>query len=699
MNDEPTRESTARTSVRVTRPGTRGAAQAPDPARLRDEFEPAEVVRGTKPGSPYVRLTWRSGKAFRRAGPGRLIATEELLQPKGAFGRRLAAIRRFLLGAPLSTSRLAHERLTKVKALAVFSSDAISSSAYATEEILIVLLLAGSTALHYSIPIGLAIACLLAIVVFSYRQTVHAYPHGGGSYSVAKENLGTYAGLTAAAALMMAYVLTVAVSIAAGAAAVISAAPGLEPYRVWLAVGFIIFMTLANLRGIRESGTIFAVPTYLFIVSFGAMIIVGIAKLALGDFEGADLGHSIQPPAIAATQGVSLLLILRAFSQGSAALTGTEAISNGVPAFKPDESRNAAATLAWMGATLGFFFLGVTFLAYRLGIVPSTDETVVSQIARNVFGTSFLYYLVQAATTLILILAANTAYADFPRLASILSRDGFMPHQFAFRGERLAFSNGIVTLGLLSIMLIVAFHGEAHNLIPLYALGVFLAFTFSQSGMVRRWWRLREAGWRRSMAINALGAITTALVVLVVLLTKFLEGAWVVLLLVAAIVWLFAKINEHYRHVARQMQVRDSDEPLPHPHIGKVIVPVGAVNRAVIRTMSFARSLSTDVTAVHIETDEEELARFRRDWDEFLPDQPVVIIDSPYRSFTEPLIAYLDAVDPRDADRPLTVVLPDFVTRHWWQWLLHNQTSLRLKAYLLFRPDTVVVDVPQRLLR
>ncbi len=696
VNDAPGADpATERRVIRLPRsaPVTARAGSA----RLASEFETRQIVSGAKPGSPYVRLTWRYGKSFRRAGAGRLIATEELLRPRGAFARGLAVVRRFALGAPLSTDRLEHERLSKFKALAVFSSDAISSSAYATEEILLALLLAGSGVLEHAIPIALGIAALLAVVIFSYRQTVRAYPNGGGSYIVARENLGVMPGLVAASALMLDYVLTVAVSIAAGVAAILSAVPGLEAWRVELSLLFVALIALGNLRGIRESGSIFAAPTYLFILSFGSMIVVGLVKLAFAAFSGASLTSALPPQTIAeAQQPLTLFLLLRAFSSGSAALTGVEAISNGVPAFKPNESKNAATTLLWMGVTLGFFFLGVTFLANRLGIVPAGDQTVISQIAHAVFGSSFFYYAVQSTTAMILVLAANTSFADFPRLASILAHDGFLPHQFTFRGERLAFSNGIVVLGLLAALLIVVFGGQTHRLIPLYAVGVFLAFTLSQSGMVVRWWRNRARGWQRGLAINGVGAVATGVVLLVIIATKFTHGAWMVVALIPVLVASFAAVSRHYQHVADQLVIPPLPEAVERPRIGRVVVPVGGVNLATARTISYARSLSDDVTAVHVADDTDDgSARFREEWQRHIGDCPLVVIDSPYRSFTEPLIAYLDAVDQGDPERPLTVVIPEFTPRRWWQFLLHNQTSLRLKAYLLFRPNTIVISAPQ----
>ncbi|MGH8058241.1 MAG: APC family permease, partial [Candidatus Entotheonellia bacterium] len=485
-------------------------------------------------------------------------------------------LKHLLLGSPMPTYRIRHERLSKVLGLAVFSSDNLSSVAYATEEILLVLIVAGTVALSVSWPIGLAIVALLAIVASSYYQTIHAYPSGGGAYIVAKDNLGTSAGLIAGAALLIDYVLTVAVSIAAGVAAITSAVPALFTHRVALGLLCVLVVTLVNLRGVRESGKIFAIPTYCFIASFVVLIATGLITYIRSG--AAAPGGEMPVPAL---EPLTAFLVLRAFASGCAALTGVEAISNGVQAFKPPEARNASLTLVWMAVILGSFFIGITFLANHFGVTPKEAETVVSQLARRVFGEGVFYYLVQAATAAILILAANTSYADFPRLASLLARDGFLPRQMANLGDRLVFSNGILLLGVLAGVLIMLFGGETHALIPLYAVGVFLSFTLSQAGMVKRWASQRHRGWRRGIAINSVGACATAAVLGVITMTKFTHGAWIVVMLLPTLVLVFHKIQQHYRLVAAQITLQEgwsSHERSSHT----VIVPISGLYRQVI---------------------------------------------------------------------------------------------------------------------
>jgi amino acid transporter len=592
---------------------------------------------------------------------------------------------------PLAQAR--HERLRKRVALAVFSSDALSSVAYATEEILLILVLASTTALHFSVPISLAITGLLAIVAISYQQTIHAYPSGGGSYIVARENLGAVPGLVAAAALLVDYVLTVSVSVAAGVAAVTSAFPGLSPYKVALGVGCVAAIALANIRGVRESGRIFAVPTYFFIVSFGVMIAEGFVRLATGSLP------RTAPPVLPATEALTWFLVLRAFSSGCTAMTGTEAISNGIPAFRAPESRNAAITLGWMAVILGTFFVGLTVLADRLAIVPLAEETVVSQIARRLHGTGLFYYAIQAATALILVLAANTSFADFPRLSSLLARDRYVPRQFANLGERLVFSNGIMVLGTMAAILLVIFGGETHALIPLYAVGVFISFTLSQSGMVRRWWRLRDSGWRRRALINGIGAVATGLVALVIAVTKFTHGAWIVVLVIPALVGGFLAMRRHYDDVAEQLSLEGLAGPPELRHT--VLIIVGDLHRGVVRAVQYAKTLATGaaVRAVFVETDPAKTAKLEEKWARWGLGVPLVILNSPYRSLLRPLVEYLDALQSLGDDHMVTVVIPEFLPSKWWQHVLHNQTALLIKGTLLFRKNTVVVDVPYLLKR
>ncbi len=656
--------------------------------------------QGAKPGTRYVRVAAAEERPLRRTGALRWEATLVAEKPRSRLGRGWAATRRFLFGQPLASSRAIHERLGKAKALAVFASDALSSSAYATEEILLVLVLAGTAHLDVALPIAAAIAILLITVVISYQQTIRAYPHGGGSYSVSSDNLGMWPGLVAAASLLTDYILTVAVSISAGVLAIISAVPELASARVELALGALAFIALGNLRGIRESGSIFAAPAYLFMFGFAGMIAVGVLRLAFGDVPGS-LTQSTPPREVAeVTQAFTLFLILRAFSSGAVALTGVEAVANGVQAFKPPEARNAAITMRWMGGILGVFFVGSAFLAVRFGAVPIEGESVISQIGRTAFGgENAAYYYLQATTALILVLAANTAYADFPRLASILARDGFMPHQFAFRGDRLAFSNGIIVLTVIVGALLVIFEADTHKLIPLYAIGVFISFTLSQTGMVVHWRKLRESGWRRSMLINGLGAVATGIVTLIVAFTKFTHGAWVVLILIPAFVFVLYQIRRYYQNVREELAVADGalSTVMSLPPDRPVIVPVGEYNRAVARALAYARAISTNVTAVHVATDEEEdVAAVEERWQLHVPDVPLVILESPYRSFQAPFMAFIDSLVIPD-NVPLTIVVPEFVPARWWQLFLHNQTALRLLGALRSRPNTVVVDVTHQI--
>ena len=672
---------------------------------LEQDIELREVRYGQASHGPYLRVVPRQ-RRFTQVAPGYLQATPLASLPADALGRYLAGVKRAIIGSPFATSQAIHERLTKVKALAIFSSDVLSSAAYATEEILIILLLAGSGALHYALPIAGMITVVLTIVVISYRQTIKAYPGGGGSYIVASENLGRRPGLLAAAALMVDYNLTAAVSVAAGVAAITSAAPGLYDFRVPLGVTVVALMAVGNLRGIRESGTIFAAPTYYFILAFSAMIVVGVIKVAVGDAPGSLLHAAPPQEAVAGAQGLTVFLVLRAFASGGVALSGTEAVSNGVPAFKPPESRNARITMAWMGLILGFLFLGVTFLSSRYGLVPTEKETLVSQLGREVFGENVLYYGYQVATALILLLAANTSFADFPRLSAILAKDGFMPRHYSFKGDRLNFSHGIVDHAIIASVLIIVFQGDVTRLIPLYAIGVFLAFTLSQAGMVRHWWRLREAGWRTSMAINGVGAAATAVVTLIIAGTKFTHGAWISILLMLALILLLTLIRHHYDWFNRAVQAEEvapppgipATAPGDRPPTGEhIIVPVDAINKMSLAAIAFVRDLSGRATAVHVTDDREEAEELRARWEKTISDVRLLVIESPYRAFVAPMVAYVGSLQRSEPDVPIAVVLPRFVPRHWWERLLHNQDVLRLKPYLRKRPGVRVIDFPYQL--
>ncbi|HXH05091.1 MAG TPA: APC family permease [Vicinamibacterales bacterium] len=606
----------------------------------------------------------------------------------------LSQAKRLIVGEPIP-SHLAHrERLTRVTGLAVLSSDPLSSVAYATEEILRVLVLAGAGALALSIPIAVVIAAILVVVVFSYRQTIHAYPSGGGAYIVAKDNLGELPALVAAAALLIDYVLTVAVSIAAGVAAITSAFPQWHINRVELALGLVLLLMLGNLRGIRESGRIFSVPTYFFVGSLLALIAAGIWRALAGAAEPVAAIDPIQ----VGGRPLTLFLLLTAFSNGCAAMTGVEAVSNGVPAFKPPEAKNAAATLLTMAVLSITLFLGITLLAQVYGVVPSRSETVVSQIARAVFGgRGAPYFAVQAATMLILVFAANTAYADFPRLAAILARDRYLPRQLMNQGDRLAFSNGILGLSVFAGVLLVSYGGDTHSLIPLYMIGVFVSFTLSQAGMVVHWRRRGGPGWRTSAAVNGLGAIVTAVVLAVVAVTKTREGAWIVLLLIPLHVSFFRASRRHYDEVAAQLALgEDAGSVRRH---NTVIVPISGVHRAVLQALEYARTLSPDVRAVYVDIDPITTDRLRRDWARWGQGVPLVVLDSPYRSLMEPLLDYIEQVQAERQGGFLTVVIPEFVPARWWHHLFHNQRALLIKGALLFKPNTVVTSVPYHLTR
>lgn len=606
-----------------------------------------------------------------------------------AEGGAYSSFKRLFLGRPIPTHLAHHERLSRVTGLAVLSSDALSSVAYATEEILRVLVVGGLGALTFGTPIAMLIATLLAIVAFSYRQTIHAYPNGGGAYIVSKDNLGINAALVAAAALLIDYTLTVAVSIAAGVAAVTSAFPSWHVNRVELSLGFLVVLAVGNLRGIRESGRIFSVPTYFFIVMVLLLEAVGIWRYLSGTI------HPIQTvnPLPLGNSAIGVFALLTAFSNGCTAMTGVEAVSNGVPAFRPPESKNAAQTLIAMAVLAIAMFVGITLLATAYHVIPSETETVISQIARGTFGgRGGLYLAVQAATMLILVLAANTAYSDFPRLGSIVARDGFLPRQFSNQGDRLAFSNGIFALSFFAGLLLVLFGGDTHALIPLYMIGVFISFTLSQFGMVLHWRRLREPGWIASAVINGVGAIATFVVLCIVAMTKALEGAWIIILLIPILVALFKATGRHYQHVADQLSLTNwKGETRQH---STVLVPIGGVHRAVLQAVAYARSLSEDVRALYVDTDTAGTERVRDDWKKWGGGTKLEVLASPYRSLMEPLLEYIDQLQAENPRDYVTVILPEFVPAQWWQHLLHNQRALLIKGALLFRPRVVVTSVP-----
>jgi amino acid transporter len=603
-------------------------------------------------------------------------------------------LRHFFIGPPLPTQRLATERLNKVRALAAFSPDALSSIAYANQEIFLGLVVAGAAGLHYAWPIGIAIVVLLGVLALSYYQVVHAYPNGGGSYTVARENLGALPGLIAAAALLIDYVLTAAVSLTAGVAALASAFPALWAYRVEIALVLLVIILLANLRGLRETGTLMAVPVYFFLITYLPMLAIGVVK-AIG--SGPIPFEATAPSPLVA---VTPLLILHTFAAGCTALTGIEAISNGVPAFKPPETRNAGITLIVMALLMGLLFLGSIGLTQYLGIVAGPDETILSALARQILGTSLPYYIIQIATLLILAVAANTSFAGFPRLASILAQDGYLPHQFSQLGDRLVFSNGMVALAGLTGFLIIVFSGDSHTLIPLFAVGVFVAFTLSQAGMVRHWLKQRGRAWQTKALINGLGTVTTLVTLLVVGVSKFIEGAWIVVLLIPVFVVTFRTIHRHYQEVGRELTLHGlppSLKPLVPP---RVVLPISGVHRGVLQALRYARSISDNVTAVYVEVNPPATEQVRREWDMWAPDVPLVVVQSPYRSMIGPLLEFLEKTDREHNDgQYATVVLPEFIPARRWQYLLHNQTAWLLKLALVyqrrrFRHPRVIVDVP-----
>ena len=703
---------------------------------LAPEPEP-HPFRGVYPGDRTVRLRRPRVEGVRRveAGVYEIVSEPDTTSRLVRTWRRL---RRTLIGRPIRSEHEAHERLSNPMALAVFGADNISSSAYATEEIMRVLFLAGTAALAWTMPLGLAIVALLAIVVTSYQQTIRAYPKGGGSYIVSSDNLGIVAGLIAGCSIQVGYILTVAVSVSAGVAALTSAFPALYDNRVLIAIGAVTVMAWGNLRGIRESGTLFAAPAYLYLASVLGIIAYGLFRYATGDVP---VYTPPTPDAAAAhaaggAQALTVFLILRAFTSGAVGLTGTEAIADGVSAFRRPEDRNARITLVAMATCFATVFLGISFLARWLQIVPDPNEveTVNSQVTRVLVGVGPVYYVVQFATALLLVLAANTAFADFPRLAYFLARDKFLPNQFTFRGERLAFSNGIIILAVVAAALIFLFRGSVTALIPLYAVGVFVGFTLSQAALARRWWRRREPGWRWRFAVNATGATVTTVVAVVAAVTRFTQGAWVVLVLVPALVVILLAIRRHYHHVADQLSV-DADDLAAFragvltAYHHYVLIPVADLNRATLRAIDYARSLTgacdttgavdaaelaepakngavaakggrqVHVQAVHVTDDADAAEALRERWERLDPGVELVILEAPYRALVGPLLRFIDAVERRHQDGTsiVTVLLPEFIPAHWWEHLLHTHTALQLKGALLFRRRTAVTSVPYHL--
>ncbi|WP_295619797.1 APC family permease [Chamaesiphon sp. GL140_3_metabinner_50] len=605
----------------------------------------------------------------------------------------LSGLKRLLVGKSLPTSAHAEERLSNAAALAVLSSDALSSVAYATEEILLVLVAAGSSALGNSIPIATVIMLLLGIVILSYSQTIKAYPNGGGSYIVARENLGLFSGLVAGGSLMIDYILTVTVSVSAGTAALTSAIPGLKPHTVLLCLIFMFLIMLVNLRGVKESGNILMVPTYSFIVGIFLLIGVGLYQQASGNIPAEVVTN------LPVKEPLTLFFLLRAFSAGCSALTGVEAISDGVLAFKPPEWKNARLTLIYLGVILGIMFIGITYLANIYHLIPVEGETAVSQLGRRILGNGIPYYFLQVSTLLILLLAANTSYADFPRLCYFLARDGFLPRQLSILGDRLVYSNGIIFLSATAAVLVMIFKGDVNSIIPLYAVGVFTSFTLSQAGMVVRWYRLKTAGWQLSALLNGVGALATLVVLSVIVLTKFVAGAWVVVVAIPLLVWIFLSINKHYKYVAERLSINDLAPRgyIPRPRTEKVthpaIVIVGHLNRGTVEALEYARSIADEIIAVHVDIGSTDREKLNRRWAELESDIHLEIIDSPFRSLIEPIVDFITSYEQQHPDVLSTIIIPAFVTKNWWEGLLHNQTTLFLKAALLGKRSRVVTTV------
>jgi amino acid transporter len=620
--------------------------------------------------------------------------------------------RDYLIGKPLMSAEAPHQTIGKFLGLAVFSSDALSSVAYAPQELITILSVAGISAFHLSIPLAIAICVLLAILILSYEQTIHAYPDGGGSYIVARDNLGEIPAETAGAALLTDYILTVAVSISSGVAQLVSAYPNLYQYRIIISVGLVLFVMLINLRGVKESGIAFAIPTYYFLIMMFATLIYGFVRLfthslgqvSLPPTDLMAMQHTLEP--------ITLFLILKAFSSGTTALTGVEAISNGITVFKEPRSKNAGNTLVIMAFILGSTLLGITYLANYIGALPSEEETVISQLARTIFQNgSILYIAVIFATTVILIMAANTAFADFPRLSAIAAKDGFLPRQLNYKGSRLVFSRGIVTLAFVASVLIVVFKASVSKLIPLYAIGVFLSFTLSQAGMAHRWWKSGhlkpgqsivergstltfDKGWQFKMLVNGFGSICTGIVTVVFAITKFKDGAWVVVFLTPTLIAIFSAIHHHYKQIANRLTL---DDYVPQSRVAhqRVIMPISGVHQGTLAALRYAKTLSDDITAVHISSDAAETKKVQEKWELWGDGFRLVVLDSPYRLFLEPLLTYIDELDKqKQPNEVISIVVPQFVQKHWYTNFLHTRTADALRNALLYRKDIIIMEVP-----
>lgn len=675
------------------------AEQRPDGLKSSEFMRKLNTRRGPAPAKPRkVFGVNPDTTAFQTLGARTLRVKDAGRAVESGIGQALGRLQGWVFGRPLASTEEIQERLPKAKALPVLASDNISSSAYATEELVRVLAIAGVGALTLTTPLTLAIIGVLFVVIVSYMQTVRAYPTGGGTYIVSRDNLGTLPSLVAAASLMIDYVLTVAVSIAAGVAALSSFVPGLHNYRVLVGLTVIGILVIGNLRGIRQSGNLFSLPTYLYLASIFSLLAYGMFRLVTGTMPEYTAPPGWEPETMAP---LSLMLVLRAFASGAVALTGTEAVADGVSVFKPPESRNAAITLLLMGTLFGAIFLGISFLSQHVGLIPdpAEDETLLSQLTRLIAGSGWYHVLIQTSTALLLILAANTAFVDFPRLSRVIARDDFMPRQFSYRSHRLAFATGILALGALAALLIVLFSGSVSALIPLYTVGVFVAFTLSQTGMVLHWRRVKGKGWWLATLSNGLGAVVTAVVAIEVVVAKFTHGAWMVVILMPLLVLMMKAIHRHYRHTEQELAIEPEALSPAVIRPQTVLVPVSNLNRSVARALAYARSLSSSIRAIHVTDDLEAATQLRMRWEQWVKDIPLVVIESPYRDWIGPLVRYAESLSQQEPEAPLTVVVPEFVPKRWWEHLLHSQSALRLKLALLSKPNITVVDIPYHLER